>query len=503
MLIELGVMQQRHEAVLEVMGGLCVTEVALRYGVTRQTVHRWLRRYARYGLAGLASESTRPGSCPHQMRPEVEARIVEMRLAHPTWGPRTIAHYLGREEVSPVPGRSSIHRCLARHRLIDPQKRRRKREDYRRWERERAMELWQMDIMAGVRLTDGRELKLVTGVDDHSRFCVSAKLVWRATAQPVCEALLEALARYGAPEQILTDNGKVFTGRFGAGSGLVLFDRICREHDVRHLLTAPRSPTTTGKVERFHWTLQREFLAGRTFASLEQAQAELDTWVEEYNAERPHQSLGMASPGARFALAAKAAPQEPEATPQETAEADPRAVTRRVGHTGKISLCGELYHVGTYLAGETVSCDLTDNGLLHVSHRGVLVASHARRRPPGAKAGAERPPRLRHARSHDATGSVVRLVDTTGYVSFAGTGYRLGLNHRGRQVEVRRVGDSVEIRHHGVLLRTQPARHDRTKEHGAFATPTGRPRRKSRPQHSGATSGTEVVEPKWNTGGGT
>ena len=305
MLIELGVMQQRHEAVLEVMGGLSVTEVATRYGVTRQTVHRWLRRYARYGLAGLASESTRPGSCPHQMRPEVEARIVEMRLLHPTWGPRTIAHYLGREGVSPVPGRSSIHRCLLRHRLIDPQKRKRKREDYRRWEREHAMELWQMDVMGGVKLTDGRELKLVSGIDDHSRFCVSARLVWRATARPVCEALLEAISRYGAPQQILTDNGKVFTGRFGTGAGLVLFDRICREHDVRHLLTAPRSPTTTGKVERFHWTLQREFLAGRAFASLEEAQAELDAWVEEYNAERPHQSLGMASPEARFALAAQ------------------------------------------------------------------------------------------------------------------------------------------------------------------------------------------------------
>ncbi len=74
------------------MGGLSVTEVATRYGVTRQTVHRWLRRYTRYGLAGLASESARPGSCPHQMRPEVEARIVEMRLLHPTWGPRTIAY---------------------------------------------------------------------------------------------------------------------------------------------------------------------------------------------------------------------------------------------------------------------------------------------------------------------------------------------------------------------------------------------------------------------------
>jgi len=497
-LIELGVMQQRHEAVLEVMGGLSVTEVATRYGVTRQTVHRWLRRYARYGLAGLASESTRPGSCPHQMRPEVEARIVEMRLLHPTWGPRTIAHYLAREQVAPVPGRSSIHRCLLRHRLIDPQKRKRKREDYRRWEREHAMELWQMDIMGGVRLTDGRELKLVSGIDDHSRFCVSARLVWRATARPVCEALLEAISRYGAPQQILTDNGKVFTGRFGTGAGLVLFDRICREHDVRHLLTAPRSPTTTGKVERFHWTLQREFLAGRAFASLEEAQAELDAWVAEYNAERPHQSLGMASPEARFALAAQRGVEG-----AETASApDPHAVTRRVGHSGKISLCGELYHVGTYLAGETVDLELTE-GLVHVSHRGVLVASHARRRPPVGSRSVERAPRIRHARSQDATDSVVRLVDTTGYVSFAGTGYWLGTRHRGQQVEVRRVGDSVEIRHAGVLLRTQLARHDRSKEHGAFSTPNGRPHRKNAARHCDATSGTEVVEPKWNTGAGT
>lgn len=227
MLIELGVMEQRHEAVLEVMRGACVTEVARRYGVTRQTLHRWLRRYARDGIAGLVSESTRPGSCPHQMRPEVEARIVEMRRAHPIWGPRTIAYYLAKEGTEPLPGRSSIYRCLLRHRLIDPQKRRRRREDYRRWERSRAMELWQMDIMNGVRLEDGAELSIVTGVDDHSRFCVCAHLTPRATARPVCEALLEALERHGAPQQILTDNGKGFTGRFGRGSGPVLPSRIC------------------------------------------------------------------------------------------------------------------------------------------------------------------------------------------------------------------------------------------------------------------------------------
>ena len=93
---------------------------------------------------------------------------------------------------------------------------------------------------------------MVTGIDDHSRFCVSAKVVRRATARPVCDGQAEAMGRHGIPDQILTDNGKVFTGRFGPGTGEVLFDRICRENGIRHLLTAPRSPTTTGKVERFH-----------------------------------------------------------------------------------------------------------------------------------------------------------------------------------------------------------------------------------------------------------
>ncbi len=124
-----------------------------------------------------------------------------------------------------------------------------------------------MDIMGGVMLKSGAELKIITGLDDHSRFCVSALLVPRATARPVCEALAMAMRRYGVPDQILTDNGKVFTARFGPGKGQVLFDRICRENGIKHLLTAPSSPTTTGKVERFHKTVRAEFLAGRVFAS--------------------------------------------------------------------------------------------------------------------------------------------------------------------------------------------------------------------------------------------
>ena len=151
-------------------------------------------------------------------------------------------------------------------------------------------------------LADGRELKLISGIDDHSRFCVIATVVRRATARAVCRAFLAAMAAYGIPEEVLTDNGKQFTGRFGKPRPAeVLFERICRKNGIRQLLTKPYSPTTTGKVERWHQTLQVNFLndAG-PFATIEAAQAAVDAWRAEYNHDRPHQSLDMATPASRF-----------------------------------------------------------------------------------------------------------------------------------------------------------------------------------------------------------
>ena len=121
MLVELGVVEQRYAAVVEVLDGVPVTEVAANAGVTRQTVHRWLVSYAAHGLAGLVDKSKAPGSCPHQMSAEVEARIVAMRVEHPGWGAKTIGHWLAQEGVDPVPGRSSIHRALVRQGLIVPE----------------------------------------------------------------------------------------------------------------------------------------------------------------------------------------------------------------------------------------------------------------------------------------------------------------------------------------------------------------------------------------------
>ncbi len=232
MLVELAVVDQRTKAVYAVLDGADVTEVARTYGVCRQTVHTWLKKYANEGFSALVDKSSRPDSCPHQMPPVVVARVVELRRSHPDWGQRTIVFHLEREGVDPLPSKSAIYRCLVRHGLVEAKKRKRKKQDYRSWERSRSMELWQMDLVGRFLLRDGTDLKCLTGIDDHSRYCVSARLMVRATARPVCAALKAAFAVHGIPEEILTDNGKVFTSRFGNGPGPVLFDKICAANDI-------------------------------------------------------------------------------------------------------------------------------------------------------------------------------------------------------------------------------------------------------------------------------
>jgi transposase InsO family protein len=348
MLVELSVMEQRYQAVLAVVqDGEKIAEIAARVGVSRQTIHSWIRRYQAQGLASLADHSHRPSTCPHQIAPEIEAQICEIRRLHPGWGPRRIAHELRRACCEPMPSRSSIYRCLKRHSLIELRRRRKGRDEYRRWERERPMQLWQMDVMGGVLLDDGTELKVVTGVDDHSRFCIAAGLIRRALSKDVCAVLSEALRRHGIPDEILTDNGKVFTGRFTYPQPVeVLFDRICRENGISHRHTAVRSPTTTGKIERFHQTLRKEFLADRTFRSLKAAQKALDAWVNDYNTNRPHQALDMATPAERFKAnppPGKGATLVPVSSAEEHRG---QWVLRRIGSNGVISVDNQVVYVG-------------------------------------------------------------------------------------------------------------------------------------------------------------
>jgi Integrase core domain len=148
----------------------------------------------------------------------------------------------------------------------------------------------------------------------------------------------------------------VFTGRFGAKDTEVLFDRICRENGIDHLLTAPRRPTTTGKIERFHRTLRTEFLTGRVFDDLPTAQDELDRWVVSFNTERPHSALDMATPASRFSAAELGRVADASALLGERSGDD--WISRKITTNGVISVAWQEISCGKHRAGHRVDIHL-------------------------------------------------------------------------------------------------------------------------------------------------
>jgi hypothetical protein len=261
------------------------------------------------------------------------------------------------------------------------------------------------------------------------------------------------LQRYGAPEEVLTDNGKQFTDRFGRG-GEVLFDKICRRNGITHRLTQPRSPTTTGKIERFHLTLRRELLDdARPFESVLEAQAAIDDWVRDYNADRPHQSLQLrapVTPAERFQPAAPealallplwtpaslAAVPAPQATPTAERAVDagatgravdggPVEFERRVPPSGNLWAMGRQFWLGPHRAGQTVRF-WAGVDVLHLTINGARVKSlRSHLSPPDLKqlahdgATPAGPPPLPPA-DDGAAIEIDRAVNNSGLVGLAG-----------------------------------------------------------------------------------
>ena len=138
-----------------------------------------------------------------------------MRRRHHLWGPVRIQFELKKAASIRRATWRSIERWCAAGSSKRARSAKKVLKEFTRWERGRPMELWQMDVVGSIFTTDGTEAKILTGIDDHSRFIVRSGVMARATARPVCEHFVGALERWGVPEEILTDNGKVFTGRFG------------------------------------------------------------------------------------------------------------------------------------------------------------------------------------------------------------------------------------------------------------------------------------------------
>ena len=350
--------------------------------------------------------------------------------------------------------------------------------------------LWQLDIVGSCFLSDGREVKVVTGVDDHSRFCVIAAVVERATGRAVGEAFLAALSRFGCPDQVLTDNGRQFTGRLGKPRpSEVLFERICR-NGIETLLTKPRSPTTTGKIERFHQTLQGDCLnPDGPFVSVASAQTAVDAFVDEYNYLRPHQALDDDPPASRFVSRQPAAEPGQGLGLDDAASASDRESVREVGArvlttsgqwlagdavevdrvvpaSGNLNVGGQQFWVGTSRVGQRVRLWL-DTTTVHLSLNGGLLKTVPSRQTAvtlarlraagGLPAGA---PPSRHVVAQPSLGKVAvevdRVVNAVGLIGLGGRTVAVGSSLAGQRITLRLDETVAHVIAGGILVKTMP-----------------------------------------------
>jgi transposase InsO family protein len=284
-----------------------VAQLCRRFGISRRTGYKWLRRFALEGLNGLEDRSRRP----HKLRcltcEAMESAVLAIRQEHPSWGGRKIKARLEALGQAGVPSASTITAILHRYGKILPEESK-KRQAMSRFEYPRPNDLWQMDFKGEFRMLNRGWCYPLTVLDDHSRYSLEIGACGDQCRLTVVERLVGVFRRYGLPWAMLMDNGKPWGcshGRLGLSKLSVWLMRF----DIRVIHGRPRHPQTQGKEERFHRTLKTELLTGRAVEDLSSAQRLFDPWRRTYNCDRPHEALDLAPPASRYQVSERGYPE--------------------------------------------------------------------------------------------------------------------------------------------------------------------------------------------------
>ena len=313
-----------------------MSELCLRFGISRKTGYKWLRRYRQEGVAAMGDRSRRPHESPRRCADKVEAAVLAERDRHPAWGGRKLRVRLRAAGQVHAPSASTITAILKRHGRIDPRESI-KHQAFIRFEHPEPNDLWQMDFKGHFAVREGRCHPL-TVLDDHSRFSIGLRACANEQTPAVQSQLEGMFERYGLPRRMLMDNGPPFGAGGGADYTPLSVWLMRLGIGVTH--GRPYHPQTQGKDERFHRTLNVELLQRHRPDRFKECQPAFDQWRDVYNLERPHQALGMAVPATRYQPSPRRYPGSPP--PIEYGSSDQ---VRKVQACGEFSFCGRIYQV--------------------------------------------------------------------------------------------------------------------------------------------------------------
>jgi len=324
-----------------------LASVCQKYGVSRGTGYKWLRRYIEGGEANLMDGSRRAGQ-PQKLPLGLEDLIVELRGAHPSWGPKKIQRLLVSRWPGLLPVVSTVGAVLKRRGLIHP---RRRRVALRRGNGgplicEAPNDLWCTDFKGHFSLADGIVCHPFTLTDGFSRYLLRCQGLRNEQGEGVRRELERAFLAFGMPWRLRSDNGPPFGA--SAPGGLSCNAIWLIQLGITPEFITPGHPEQNGRQERFHRTLKDE-TANPPKEDMARQQQAFDHFGREYNDERPHEALGQATPREHYEPSARSYTGKLRAPEYEEAQ------VRIASIGGTISFRDKRFSVGRLLAGQPVA----------------------------------------------------------------------------------------------------------------------------------------------------
>lgn len=372
---ETSAMEQRKQFITDYLGGTDnFKSLCQRYQISEKTGHKWKNRFLQSGFSGLLEQSRTPSNSPNQLDEDTVIRLIKMRTAHPSWGPKKLAVLYERAYPDSVlPSQSSIYRVLGKAGLI-------KKQRIRHTDTTTASKLrnkidahspndvWTVDFK-GWWMSQGERCVPLTVRDLHSRFILTICLMEQTTAISVKSVFEQLFYQYGLPKVIRSDNGTPFASTNGF-LGLTTLSAWWMSLGILPDRTEPGCPTQNGSHERMHADLSRE-IQGRIHGGRKANQAAIDMWASEYNQIRPHEALGMKTPAQIY--------QKSEVKYEEVL-GEPNYpigyMTRKINKHGEVKISKVSYPVSSSLRGLTVGIQPNSDGTftiwLHEFPLGIL-----------------------------------------------------------------------------------------------------------------------------------
>ena len=363
------VMDQRIRFLSDYLEGLYpFTELCQFFGISRKTGYKWVGRYRDYGAEGLEERSRRPRSCPHQTDDEIIQAIIKARKKHTTWGPKKLLWLVGKRHPEWVlPAISTTADILKRNGLIEPKRRRlhRQHPGCPKTTCQAPNEIWTADYKGHFKMLNGQYCYPLTVCDMHSRYLLGCSAHPAISLEGSKVTFTRLFQTYGLPDRIRTDNGVPFAS--SAIARLSALSVWWIKLGVYPEQIEPGKPQQNGKHERMHRTLKKEATIPPE-RHLTAQQKRLSAFQEEYNQERPHESLGMKTPAEVYTVSARKMPEKilPYDYPQHFE-------VRRVSRNGGIRWHHHRVPVSQTLIEDYIGFEEIDDGVYNVYFRELLI----------------------------------------------------------------------------------------------------------------------------------